>query len=130
VEIIIVHGSVIKNMDIQNFGIIMNRSKYSCIINIERLDKDITFFLEKGESLNIDNIVDVEVYPKKTPWVNIENRNPKEIKAYWIAANNPRSTMLALWDGEDWLKIDNLFKSGKISHWMAIPDIPDEKINK
>jgi len=115
-------------MDLQNFGMIMSR-KYECIINIERFDKDIVFFLEKGESLNIDNIVDVEIYPKKTSWVNIEERNPKEIKEYWIATNNPRSTMLAMWNGKNWVKIENLFKSGKVIYWMPIPELPDKKIN-
>ena len=115
-------------MDLQNIGMIMSR-KYECMIHIERLDRDIAFFLEKGESFTIDNIVDVEVYPKKSPWVNINDRNPKEAKAYWISTNDPRSTLLAIWNGKNWLEVGNLFKSGKVSHWMQIPPLPDEKIN-
>lgn len=44
---------------------------YESTINFERLGKEIKIFLNKGENLTLDNIVDIEVYPKdywkKTP---------------------------------------------------------------
>ncbi len=101
---------------------------YENVISIERIGKEITFFLEKGEKLTLDNIMDVEIYPK-SPWVDIEDREPKEAKAYWVATDNPRSTMMAIWSGGSWVKHHAIPKSGKISHWMNIPTPPDEKIN-
>ena len=110
----------------------MNATKYESIINIERPGKDITFFLEKGESLTLDNILDVEIYPK-TLWIDVKERLPKKSDRYLVLFEETEKAYavmdIMIWNQDSWIKrIGNLY-SEKVIYWMPMPSLPDKKIN-
>lgn len=52
--------------------------KYETIITFERFDREIAIFLEHGEALTLENIVDVEIYPREYAYIKSKNKEKYE----------------------------------------------------
>ncbi len=52
--------------------------KYETIITFERFDREISIFLEHGEALTIENIVDIEIYPREYAYIKSKKKEKYE----------------------------------------------------
>lgn len=59
-------------------------------------------------------------------WINVNDRLPERGIEVLVAGQKPGVTLafIAIWTGDGWNSCDEAFDGYKVTHWMAIPELP------